>query len=158
MSTAEVPSQADSNAQSAQDVQNMLAELKGSNQAATTNDPAVAENGEVAKASNEDVKEAKVNGSEKKNGAEESESKKEDEAKEEKKEENDEDKSGERSRGQRPYRGGSRGRGGARGRGEYKNFKENIKSDLTAQAETDDPVQIRKQVKLPLAWIPVSAD
>jgi lupus La protein len=157
MSTAEVASQADSNAQSAQDVQNMLAELKGSNQAATTNDSAVAENGEVAKASNEDVKEAKVNGSEK-NGAKESESKKEDEAKEEKKEENAEDKSGERSRGQRPYRGGSRGRGGARGRGEYKNFKENIKSDLTTQAETDDPVQIRKQVKLSLAWIPVSAD
>jgi lupus La protein len=156
MSTAKVASQADGNAQSAQDVQNMLAELKGSNQAATANDSAVAENDEVAKADNEDVKEAKVNGSEN-NGAKESESK-EDEAKEEKKEENAEDKSGERSRGQRPYRGGSRGRGGARGRGEYKNFKENIKSDLTAQAETDDPVQIRKQVKLPLAWIPMSAD
>ena len=48
-------------------------------------------------------------------------------------------------------RGGGRGRGrggrGGGGRGDQRGqYKNNIKSDLTTQEETDDPVQIRKQV------------
>ena len=46
------------------------------------------------------------------------------------------------------YRGRGRGRGGARSVEDRKKFKENMKSDFTAQEETDDPVQIRKQVRL----------
>lgn len=48
-------------------------------------------------------------------------------------------------RGDRGDRGGWRGRGRGRGRGGYDN-RNNIKSDLTTQEESDDPVAIRKQV------------
>lgn len=41
-----------------------------------------------------------------------------------------------------------RGRGG---RGGSQNYRRNIKSDLTSQEESSDPVEIRKQVQLTLA-------
>ena len=55
------------------------------------------------------------------------------------------------------YRGRGRGRGGRGGRGDggrgdgfggSRNPRENIKSDLTTQEESSDPVEIRKQVHL----------
>lgn len=155
MSTAEVANQADSNAESAQDVKDMLAELKGSNQSEIAIDTAAVENGDVSKGSNgvESRKESESNEPGEKNGVRSSESKNEEEGKEEKKEKKEEvaeGERGERSQGLRPHHGGATGPGGGRGRGDYKNYKENIKSDVTAQEETDDPVQIRKQVRLPL--------
>jgi lupus La protein len=42
----------------------------------------------------------------------------------------------------------SRGRGGGRGGFSSRNFKDNIKSDLTTLEESNDPVAIRKQVCL----------
>lgn len=150
MSTAEVANQTDSNAQSAQDVQNMLAELKGEGKTEAATESATVENGdgEVAQASNkvETAEEPKTNDLKEKNGAEAPENKKADDMGEEKKEVNSKGENGERSGEHRPYRGGGRGRGSGRGRGDYKSYKQNIKSDLTTQEETDDPAQIRKQV------------
>lgn len=147
MSTAEVANPVDSNAQSAQDVQNMLAELKGSGQPGAATDSIATNDDEVAQASNnkQSVDEAKSNDLAEENGVEDPEKKKNGETNEGKK---DVGEHGEGSQGHRPHRGGYRGRGGARGRGDIKSYKQNIKSDLIAQEETDDPVQIRKQVRL----------
>jgi hypothetical protein len=144
MSTAEVASQADSNAQSAQDVQNVLAELKADSRPETTTDSAAVEDGTVAEigSNEESTKQPETNGSDEKNGSKESGNKNEDDLKEEKKVEAIEGDKAEPPRGHRPHRGG------ARGRGDFKSYKLNIKSNLMAQEETDDPAEIRKQVTL----------
>jgi len=163
MSTAELANPEDSNAQSAQDVQNMLAELKGSNQPEAAPESAVVKNGDLAQASNnaKNTNEVESKESEGKNGVEDSgnkkddpeiekdhpEIKKDDKADEGLKQKDAEDEGQKRPDGWRPYRGGDRGRGGGRGRGNFNSYKQNIKSDLTTLEETDDPVQIRKQVR-----------
>lgn len=166
MSTAEVANPVDSNSQSAQDVQNMLAELKGSRQTGTATDPTAVDKDEIAQASDnkENVDESKSKVSAEENGVDDPEIKMNGEAEEEKKdgEEKKDDaekkdeaiggETGEGSQGHRPHHGGYKGREGARDRGDFKSYKQNIKSDLIAQEETDDPVQIRKQVGLLLLW------
>jgi lupus La protein len=157
MSTAELTNPEDSNAQAAQDVQNMLAELKGSKQPEVAPESAVAQNGDLAQASNDakNTNEVEPNNSEGKNGVEDSanqkddpEIKKDDKAEEGMKQKDAEVEGQKRPGGYRPYRGGDRGRAGGRGRGNFNSYKQNIKSDLTTLEETDDPVQIRKQVSL----------
>jgi hypothetical protein len=150
MSTAEVASPADNNAQSAQDVQKMLAELKGGNKSEPITGSTTAQNGDAKQASKEaEIKESKTNDSDDRKSAEEPETKTENDLREEEKGGNAEVENGDRSRDNRPHRGRGRGRGGGRGRGDFKSYKQNIKSDLTGQDETDDPVQIRKQVRTP---------
>ncbi len=148
MSTAEIANPVDSNAQSAQDVQNMLAELKGGGQPRAATDSTAPNNDEVAQASNNNksLDESKSNDSAKKNDVDDAENKKNGESEEGKKDGDAANEHGEGSQGHRPHRDGYKGRGGARGRGDFKSYKQNIKSDLIAQEETDDPVQIRKQV------------
>lgn len=147
MASVEAVGQPISNAQSAQDVQNMLAELKGSQSDSGTAAAAAAEGKDVAQGSNGiESTEAKTNDVDENNNAKVSDSKNEAEPEEDKKNEGTEPDKGGRSGGHQPSRGGARGRGGGRGRGDFKSYKKNIKSDLTAQQETDDPVQIRKQV------------
>ena len=147
MSTAEVARLAESNAQAAQDVQNMLAELKGSEKPGAA--PAAIKQNDAEKAGEkQDTAEADTTVSNGKNGVEKPEIEKED-RREEKKEEGAEE-SAEHTRGHRAFRGGGRGRGGDRNRGDFKSYRQNIKSDLTNLEETDDPVQIRRQVMLRL--------
>ena len=129
----------DQNAQSAEDVKKMLAELDGE---------AVAKKEEESKdtAKSEEPSESKVNGSE-------SEVKNESTADKENDapvKEEDGDRSPDRRRGDRFERGG-RGRGRGRGRGgrggfQSRNYRDNIKSDLTTQEESNDPLAIRRQV------------
>lgn len=96
------------NAQAEQDVQDVLAELKGDNAA-------------PAEASKEDAEEARIVAEAAKLG--------------EKSEQSEESQ-------QRDTRGG--GRGGRGGR-----FANNVKFDPSQQKQTDDPVEIRKQVRQP---------
>lgn len=146
MSTAEVEPQPDNNANSAQDVQNMLAELKGENKPEAIADSTSVEKDKAGQASNDDVKVLEKHDPVESNGVKDSGDTKEEEAKEEKRADDADGDGRERSGGHRPFRGGSRGRGGGRGRGNFKSYKENIKSDFTTQQETDDPIEIRKQV------------
>lgn len=149
MATAEVASQANSNVQAAQDVQNMLAELKEGSKPETATDPAVGESGDFEQEGNGvERTQSNIDEPDEKNEAENSESKTQGESEEGKKEGGTKGESGGRSGGHQPVRGGGKGRGSGRGRGGFKSYKENIKSDVTAQEETDDPVQIRKQVRL----------
>ncbi len=129
----------DQNAQSAEDVKKMLAELNGD---------AVAKEDEDSKdtVKTEEPSESEVNGTatdvkdassvDKENGAP---------VKEE-----DGEKSPDRRRGDRFDRGGrGRGRGrGGRGGFTNRNYRDNIKSDLTSQEESNDPLAIRRQVNL----------
>jgi len=116
----------DNNAQAADDAKKMLEELSGEG----------ATNG-TAEKSDEKPAEKDTNGTS-----------------EEKPEDDDEkrDRSPEYRRNNRGDRdrGRGRGRGGGRGRGSYgggRDTRNNIKSDLTTQEESDDPVAIRKQVE-----------
>jgi lupus La protein len=93
------------NAQAEQDVQDVLAELKGDNAA-------------PAEASKEDAEEARIVAEAAKLG--------------EKSEQSEESQ-------QRDNRGGRGGRGGR--------FANNVKFDPSQQKQTDDPVEIRKQVR-----------
>lgn len=95
------------NAQAEQDVQDVLAELKGDNAA-------------PAEASKEDAEEARIVAEAAKLG--------------EKSEQSQEQSQQRDSRG---------GRGGGRGA----RFANNVKFDPSQQKETDDPVEIRKQVR-----------
>jgi lupus La protein len=97
------------NAQAEQDVQDVLAELKGDNAA-------------PAEASKEDAEEARIVAEAAKLG--------------EKSEQSEESQ-------QRDTRGG---RGGGRG-GRGGRFANNVKFDPSQQKQTDDPVEIRKQVR-----------
>lgn len=125
----------DQNAQSAEDVKKMLAELEGEAQTKTEADSTAKEEDD-----------AKPNGTS--NGSK-------DEALEESRHEKDVEISAhnrrdqrdghDRKRHDRHDRGGRGGRGGSRGG--RKSFKDNIKSDVTTQEESNDPVAIRKQVR-----------
>ena len=124
---------ANPNAQSAEDVKNMLAELKGESESqepskvSEKQEPSQTEETEPVKPGDKTESESK-----KSNG--------------DNREDNNGD--GERRHHHGGYRGGRGGRGG-RGRGGSQNrsYKDNVKSDLTSLPETDDPQQIRKQVE-----------
>jgi lupus La protein len=112
----------DQNAQAAEDAQKMLAELQGET---TTGEPSKETNGTA-----EEPAEAKKDIAE--------------DASEEKDERSH--REGDR-RHDRSDRGGrERGRGGRNGFG-TRNYRDNIKSDLTTQEPSSDPVAIRKQVE-----------
>jgi hypothetical protein len=128
------------NAQAADDAAKMLEELSGSatTNGATTEKPAAEK--------------------ETTNGASEHK-----EATSEKKDEDKRSRSPEYRRRDRDDRGRGRGRGGGRGRGRgdfqhNRNHRNNIKSDLTTQEESDDPVAIRKQVCIRAIATPGFAD
>ncbi len=110
----------DKNAQAAEEAKKMLAELQGSTEKPTTEKA----NGDVTKDSTA-AEEDKV-----------------EQSSEDKTEETDSRQSNERRHrdGGRSFRGG---RGGFQDR---KSYRENIKSDLTTQEESNDPAAIRKQV------------
>ena len=141
--SAAIDKPVDQNAQSAEDVKKMLAELEGEAQTKDT-----------SKASAVDSK------SEEKTNGDSTESKEETtEVREDKKVEisahnrrGDRD-SDDRGRYGRSDRGGRGGRGnfrGGRGGPRTRSHRDNIKSDLTTQEESSDPVAIRKQVGLPI--------
>ena len=133
----------DQNAQSAEDVKKMLAELDS--EAVTKKEGASKDTVKT-----EEPSESKVNGSE-------SEVKDESTADKENTtavKDEDGDRSPGRRRGDRYDRGG-RGRGRGRGRGgrggfQSRNYRDNIKSDLTTQEESSDPLAIRRQVNITL--------
>ena len=117
----------DKNAQAAEDAKKMLAELQGESTAKA--DDAEASEEET----NGDVQEVKPTDEEEnieksvKDKSEENESK---------------------TTNDRRDRDGDRSSRGGRGRGGHptRNYRDNIKSDLTTQEESSDPVAIRKQV------------
>ena len=116
----------DKNAQAAEDAKKMLAELQGETTAETDDADASEEK------TNGDVQEAKPT----------------DEENIEKpvKDKNEENES--KTTNDRRDRDGDRSSRGGRGRGGHptRNYRDNIKSDLTTQEESSDPVAIRKQV------------
>lgn len=113
----------DQNAQAAEETKRMLAELQG--EAASTDEP----------------KET--------NGATEVEKPAEEPATDKKAEENQ--RESETPREHRHGRSDRGGRGRGRGGQNYnapRNYRDNIKSDLTTQEESSDPAAIRKQVRV----------
>lgn len=131
----------DQNAQSAEDVKKMLAELDGEAVAKKEGDSK-----DTVKT--EEQSESKVNGSEPEVKDEATADKENDAPVKDE----DGDRSPDRRRGDRFDRGG-RGRGRGRGRGgrggfTNRNYRDNIKSDLTSQEESNDPVAIRRQVNV----------
>jgi hypothetical protein len=134
----------ESNAEAANDVKKMLAELKGDTE------PKVSE--EANSATN------KVNGnteSQGKNGVATEDKENDDRHPDRRHQRADEDdeprdrRDRDRdSRNGRGHRGGHRGRGGGRGDFKPHNKRENIKSNLIQEKESDDPVAIRKQVRV----------
>jgi hypothetical protein len=127
-SGAAPPASLDKNAQAAEDAKKMLAELQGGTTAETG-----AANTSKEKL-NGDVQEAKHTVEEKSL---------EEPSKDRSEEEESERKNDRRDRDDRRSSRGGRGRGGYQAR----NYRDNIKSDLTTQEESSDPVAIRKQVK-----------
>lgn|SRR5277367_6827476 len=123
----------DKNAQAAEDAKKMLAELQGETTAETDDADASEEK------TNGDVQEAKPTDEENiekpvKDKSEENESK---------------------TTNDRRDRDGDRSSRGGRGRGGHptRNYRDNIKSDLTTQEESSDPVAIRKQVLNDHCWL-----
>ena len=121
------PVSIDKNAQAAEDAKKMLAELQGGSTAETDDADASKEK------ANGGVQEAKPTAEDKSIG-------------DQSKDENEESES-ERTEDRRGRDEGRSSRSG-RGRGGYqaRNYRDNIKSDLTTQEESSDPVAIRKQV------------
>ena len=122
------PASLDKNAQAAEDAKKMLAELQGGTAAQT----------DCADASKEEpngLQEDKPTAQDKDTG-------------ESSKDKSEEDET-ERINHRRDRDDGRSLRGGGRGRGGYqaRNYRDNIKSDLTSQEESSDPVAIRKQVQ-----------
>ena len=126
---------ADPNAQSAEDVKNLLAELKGEQwQVMNQKEPSEAT----------EKKQEKPETSEAETKPEDAAN--EDETKTEEKKDDDQRHDRQERRDGHSGRGRGRGRGG-RGGQQGRNYKDNIKSDLTTGQVTDDPHQIRKQVE-----------
>ena len=118
----------DKNAQAAEDAKRMLSELQGESTAET--DPAGA-----SKEQTGDVQQDQSTAPDKVVEADT-------------KDRNDEDESDTKNN-RRERHDGRSSRGSGRGRGGYqpRNFRDNIKSDLTSQEESNDPIAIRKQVQ-----------
>jgi len=123
----------DKNAQAAEDAKKMLAELQGETTVETDDADASEEmmNGDVqeAKPTDEENIEKPV------------------------KDKNEENES--KTTNDRRDRDGDRSSRGGRGRGGHptRNYRDNIKSDLTTQEESSDPVAIRKQVLNDHCWL-----
>jgi lupus La protein len=120
----------DQNAQAAEDAKKMLAELQGETASA-----------DAPKETNDSTESAKA--------AEETapaESVKEAEDTEEKKPDSDKPRENHHPQGRSEGRGRGRGRNDRNGH-TPRNYRDNIKSDLTTQEESSDPVAIRKQVQ-----------
>src|SRR5579871_3345335 len=117
----------DKNAQAVEDTKKMLAELQG--EATTKTDDA-------------DASEERTNG-----GVQKAEPTNEKESSEKSVKDKNEEEESKTTSDQRDRDGGHSSRGG-RGRGGHptRNYRDNIKSDLTSQEESSDPVAIRKQV------------
>jgi hypothetical protein len=137
----------DQNAQAAEEAKKMLAELEGD--AAPAEKPEETNGVKKADAAAEDGQ----NGTdaakrEESNTTPEDDGDAEDEARERRQDRRYDDRP-DRNRNRREFqdRRGGRGGGGGR-RDDYKprNYRDNIKSDLTTLEVTDDPVAIRKQV------------
>jgi lupus La protein len=118
----------DKNAQAAEDAQKMLAELQG---------------GTTSKIDTVDAKKEQTNG-----GVQEDKPIVEGERLEEQSKDKTEECESEKTIDRRDRDNGRSSRGG-RGRGGYqaRSYRDNIKSDLTTQEESSDPVAIRKQVR-----------
>lgn len=140
------------NAEAADDVKKMLAELKSGTE---SKEPEKI-NGATAK----------INGtsdSTADNGAEEEDDKENDDRHPDRRHHGDDDdeprdrRDRDRDeRGGRGHRGGRGGRGGGRGDFKRGNKRDNIKSNLLQEEESDDPVAIRKQVlRLPSVTTPM---
>lgn len=121
----------DKNAQAAEEAKKMLAELQGASGSSRT------------EKTNGNVQKSETNGEDGK-AIEESEEKTEDQT-EGKKEAKTGEVEAERSDERRQRNEGRSSRGG-RGGFQQRNYRENIKSDLTTQKESSDPAAIRKQV------------
>lgn len=117
----------DKNAQAAEDAEKMLAELSG---------------GATVETDAADASEEKTNGNtqDTKLGVEK-------QSPEEPSQDKNEEGEPDRTKDRRGKDDGRSSRGG-RGRGGYqaRSYRDNIKSDLTSQEESSDPVEIRKQV------------
>lgn len=143
----------ENNAESAEDVKNLLAEFKGEstapeqskNQAVTDEtktNGVVKENGDAAVSSSApeaEPAEAEQAAAEQSKSTQ-TENGKDDTTAEKPRERKSQDH-GQSNRG-----GGGRGRGRGRGGFHNRSLRQNIKSDLTTQEESNDPVEIRKQV------------
>jgi lupus La protein len=117
----------DKNAQAAEDAKKMLAELRGE---------------VTAETDDADAREEKTNG-----GVQEAKPTDEKESIEKSVNDKSEENESKTTSDQRDRDGGHSSRSG-RGRGGHltRNYRDNIKSDLTTQEESSDPVAIRKQV------------
>ena len=117
----------DKNAQAAEDAKKMLAELQGE---------------ATAETDDADAREEKTNG-----GVQEAKPTDEKESIEKSVNDKSEENESKTTSDQRDRDGGRSFRSG-RGRGGHltRNYRDNIKSDLTTQEESSDPVAIRKQV------------
>src|SRR2546423_6227937 len=126
-SEAAPPANLDKNAQAAEDAKKMLAELRG--EATAETDAADASRDET-----NGVQEEKPTAEHKSIGESTKDKTEEDEA--------------ERTNDQRDGDDGRSSRGGPRRGGfQARNYRANIKSDLTTQEESSDPVAIRKKVQ-----------
>lgn len=121
MTEEQKPAAVPANVEAEKDVQSVLAELKSGN---AGEDKKASEQGGSEKKEGEDAEEARIVSEAAKLGQ-----------KSEKAEESAETKKPE-----------SESRRDTRGRGGRTNYRSNIKFDPTTQQETDDPVEIRKQV------------
>lgn len=137
------------NAESAQDVKTMLAELKAEKEKAkpadadTTKDTTKVD--ATSKTEEATEKKEDANGTSGKDNNTSESTADLIEATDKKEEKNETAKSSESKSESRDYRGSGR----PRGRGGFRrnvNYQDNIKSDLTSQKESSDPDEIRKQV------------
>jgi hypothetical protein len=137
------PTPLENNAEAADDVKKMLAELKGGAES-TDHDKT---NGATTTANG--TSEPKPE-----NGVDREDGKDNDDRHPDRRHQKDEDEDEPRYRGDRDgddrngrgHRGGRGGRGGGRGDFKPRNKRDNIKSNLVQEEESDDPVAIRKQV------------
>ena len=137
--SAAIDKPVDQNAQSAEDVKKMLAELEGEAQTKDTAEAPAADS----------KPEEQTNGAStetKAETAEVNENKKVEISAHNRRADRDSDDRGRRGRSDRGGRGGRGNFRGGRGGPNTRSHRDNIKSDLTSQEESSDPVAIRKQV------------
>lgn len=138
--SAAIDKPVDQNAQSAEDVKKMLAELEGEAQTKDTTEAPAADS----------KPEEKTNGAStetKEETTETKEDKKVEISAHNRRGDRDSDDRGRRGRSDRGGRGGRGNFRGGRGGPNTRSHRDNIKSDLTSQEESSDPVAIRKQVR-----------
>ncbi|OAP55340.1 hypothetical protein AYL99_10313 [Fonsecaea erecta] len=139
----------DQNAQAAEEAKKMLAELEDG---ATTKDKPEQTNGTAESKSAEVEAPRESESVAEKASADEGEAAKELDSTAAKETTDEKDATGDnvehRDRGRSDHNSRGRGRGrGGHNNNNSRNYRDNIKSDVTTQEETDDPVAIRKQVE-----------